>query len=251
MKSLLQYSALFMFVSALLQACSPVMYSNVGQNVPLLKEKGDVFLQGGISGSDGEESASGGGFQFAYAISDHWQINSSFYALGNQEISDPDDWRGTGNYFEIGGGFYSTSENKKWVYEITGGLGFSSIKNKLGGVSRDHIDVGHFKPYLQPAVGVSLKNFEFAFSPRIAYNTFTKKEYEIFDPSLSSEVQTFFDQQGDFLILEPGFTLRGGIKNVKVQIQLVLSSFSEDKRFVNDTFSSFGLAFSIPSNKVN
>lgn len=249
MKTLLQYSVLFLSVSALMQACSPVMYSNVGQYVPLLKEKGDVFLQGGISGSDGEESASGGGFQFAYAISDHWQINSSFYALGNQKLSEPEDWRGKGNYFELGGGYYSTSQNKKLVYELTGGFGVSGIKNKLGGVSLDHIDVGNFKPYLQPAIGVSLKNFEFAFSPRIAYNSFTKKEFEILDPSLSSEVQIFFDQQGDFLILEPGFTLRGGIKNVKVQIQLVLSSFSEDKRFVNDTFSSIGLAFAIPSQK--
>ncbi|WP_268036487.1 hypothetical protein [Algoriphagus sp. PAP.12] len=250
MKSLLQYSVLVLFVSALLQACSPVMYSNVGQNVPLFKEKGEVFLQGGISGSDGEESVSGGGFQFAYAISDHWQSNVSFYSLGDKTTSDPDEWRGSGSYLEIGGGYYGASLNKKWVYELSGGLGFSGIKNKVGGVKQDHTDVSHFKPYIQPSIGLSLKNFELAFTPRIAYNTFLKTNYEISEPSFLNEVQDFLAKRSDFLILEPGFTLRGGFENIKFQTQLVLASFGqENSQFINDVFFSLGLAFLIPSQK--
>lgn len=250
MKSLLQYSVLVLFVSALLQACSPVMYSNVGQNVPLFKEKGEVFLQGGISGSDGEESVSGGGFQFAYAISDHWQSNVSFYSLGDKTTSDPDEWRGSGSYFEIGGGYYSTSLNKKWVYELSGGLGFSEIKNHLGGVSSDYIHVKHFKPYFQPAIGLSLKNFELAFAPRIAYIKFKDKGYMLNDMTLTQEVQNFYGKNSDVLVIEPGFTLRGGIKNIKIQAQLVLASFGqENSQFINDVFFSLGLAFLIPSQK--
>lgn len=226
-----------------------MMYSNVGQNVPLLKEKGDVFFQGAFSSSGGEENAEGGGFQFAYAVSDHWLVHSSLYVMGNTNSSDLDDWRGSGRYFEVGGGYFSTSQNKKWVYELTGGLGFSGIKNHLGGASRDYINVNHFKPYIQPVVGFSLKHFELAFSPRISYVNFSNKEYELFDVSLASEVENFFNQQNDALVLDPGITIRGGIENIKLQLQLVFSTFDQDRRFINDNFFSIGLAFSIPSSK--
>src|SRR5690554_6498360 len=86
----------------LLEACGPVLYSNVGHNVPFFPEKGEFSGEASYVATDGGESARGIGIQVAYSVSDKVGAISSFHSLKGDDSGD-NEWEGKGSYFEIGG----------------------------------------------------------------------------------------------------------------------------------------------------
>lgn len=226
-------------------ACGPVLYSNVGQNVPLLQEKGEFSGQIAYSETAGSWSASGVMFQGAYAVSDKVGIISSYY--GMSDVDDPDnEWDGSGSYFELGGGIYGGKPEKKFLYEAYGGIGFGSIRNKSLIVPHDYIDVHYLKPFIQPSFGFSTKYFDMALTPRIAYLGYTSQDDYLFAPSDDPyDPQEFFENSNK-VVFEPGILVRGGFPGVKLEIQYNFSTIqeqSEDYFVNNEEHLSIGLRF--------
>lgn len=238
----LSLTGTLLFLSFLLYSCSPVLYSNVGHNVPLFKEKGDFAAGIGYTTDEigGMEAADGVSFSGAYALSDHWLAATSVYTMWNNDADN--DFNGKGTYFDLGAGYYGTAANNKLVYEIQGGIGFGRIKNTGNkDYSGQHAHVTFSKPYIQPAIGFSGKYFEAAFTPRIAYLTYGSADYKINDPNNRSEYNNYISESGKKLYFEPGITIRGGWPNIKAQLQYAHSTI-DDRYAIADLFS-LGVVF--------
>jgi len=223
-----------------LQSCVPVLYSNVGHNVPLFHEKGEISLSAQYCSAindDGAiwgESASGIGGQFAIAAGQSTAISSSFYSLkGDQDNG--------GNYFEIAIGKFKYDETKRLIGEIFMGTGFGSIENSL---EEGDLNIKYVKPFVQPSGGFCTKNFELAFTPRIAFVSYTSKHSTLTDPTYQSNLIDFWSERKNTLVFEPGFTFRIGIKNIKAQFQYSISTFnynwSDDSGSYTAVLRSFG-----------
>src|SRR5690349_23747567 len=88
----------------LISSCAPVVYAPVGQNVPLLKNKGDITFNASAAST---EDAGGVGLQFASALDSSFALISSLYFMGHKSEDNVDgdsEWEGRGSYFEIGAG---------------------------------------------------------------------------------------------------------------------------------------------------
>ena len=235
------------YASVVLSSCGPVLYSNVGQNVPMFTQKGEFAGAISYSAAFGQDltDAAGVGLNAAYAISDKWAGLMSYYSMKNAENTKDEEWQGQGSYFEVGGGRFGTLENKKFAYEVFGGFGFAGIRNQN---VPEKIDVKIFKPFIQPSIGYISRYFDFIVTPRISYINYSSHAYQLNDVEMRANADQFFEQQNNVFVFEPGFTLRGGIKNVKLQMQYNFSSFKNQYgNFypVNDIYGSIGLYFLI------
>lgn len=249
MKTIFRLLAMI-FVGTSLYSCAPVLYSNVGQNVPLLKEKGDFSAQIAYSESDGDNEggwlARGIGIQGAYAVSEKIAAIGSFYSMNGADDDDTD-WNGKGSYFELGAGWYGGQPEKKFLYEVFLGLGSGSIKNSA---SNDYINVNYLKPFVQPSLAFSTKYFDMALTPRIALLSYTKKDdYRL--TSTEYDPASYFEENNNQILFEPGILFRGGFPSVKLELQFNYSTVQgttfDDYSLNNKLFSSIGLRFLIPS----
>ncbi len=252
MKAILTFISLAVVLPNMFMSCAPVLYSNVGQNVPLLKEKGDFSAQIALSESDGGEEGGwlgrGVGIQGAYAVSEKIAAMGSFYSMGGVE-DDETDWQGNGKYFELGAGLYGGQPEKKFLYEVFLGLGSGSIKNSAS-FANDYINVGYLKPFIQPSLAFSTKYFDMALTPRIALLSYTKKD----DYNLTSaeyDPVAYFEENDNKILFEPGILFRGGFPSVKLELQINYSTIKgsalDGYGLYNNFFASYGLRFFIPS----
>ena len=240
-KNLFAISALIAI--CLISSCSPVVYAPVGQNVPLLKTNGDVTFNASLATT---EDAGGVGLQFASALDSSFALISSLYLMGHKSENEMDgtssDWEGHGSYFEIGAGKFGKIAGKKSLrYEVFGGLGFGGIKNSL---ATSQVDVGFIKPFIQPSISVGNDWVEFAFTPRLAFLSYTRQDVRTSDDFLRAEAEDYFREKKSSLIFEPGITLRVGGKIVKGQLQFTGTTHNyepEDYIEVNNTFFSLGV----------
>lgn len=226
----------------ILHSCAPALYTNVGQNVPLLKKKGEVAIAAG-RGSTGNDHGSAEGFnaQVAGAVGKNTAIFSSFYSMKNEG----GDSEGSGNYFEIGIGKFKNSEENKFIGEIFFGTGFGSIRNSVG---NDFINLNYVKPFIQPSGGFSTKVLDIAFTPRFAIVSYTKKSENISDTQQQQSFDQFWTENKTSFVFEPGVTVRLGYQNVKLQFQYSHTSLkyewpdgTESYSAVFDNFASFGI----------
>jgi hypothetical protein len=241
---------LLLFIAAISNGCSPVMYSTVGQNVPMFKEKDELTINAAYAVVYGEDYTDGNGLgiQAAYAISNKWAAMASYYNLNNLENPEEDEWNSHGSYFELGGGYYGAI-SKKFRYEVFGGLGYGSISNK---VAMDNVDVSFLKPFIQPSAGFVTRYFDFIFTPRVSFITFTSYSCNIRDKNLEMQANAFCEENKNALAIEPGFTMRIGADPVKLQLQYNRTSFDSSTPQiypVNRDYFSIGLHILI-SNKL-
>ncbi|HEX5171455.1 MAG TPA: hypothetical protein VFW11_19895 [Cyclobacteriaceae bacterium] len=219
-------------------SCTPVLYSSVGQNVPLFHEKGEVAF----SGSYCEIwDAKGFSMQFATAVSSKLAVTSSFYSMNNSSYASEDTWKGNGSYFEVGAGKYHYSSEKKWTYELIGGLGYGSMRNSYASQA---VNANYVKPFFQPSFGISGGIIEVALTPRIGLVNYVSHSNTMTDAYDAETVENYFDSKKTTLVFEPGATVRVGYRNVKLQAQYVYSTFdSEDDSIdpINPEFISIGL----------
>ena len=214
---------IFVVLSALfISGCHPIYYASNGHNVPLLKEKHEVRVNAGVTLT---EYLAGPDLQMAYAASENIGIIANGIYLSSGDNSD-----GYGYLAEAGGGYFKAL-NKWWVAEVYAGTGFARVVNK------DYYEthtLKFIKPFIQPAVGFSSDYFDLAFSPKIAwvhYNEPFILDFElrtdsngnvIVGPDGYAEINVLKEKQ-TFFAFEPGFTMRGGWKYIKVQLQVVKS----------------------------
>jgi len=221
-----------------LSACSPILYSTVGQNVPLFREKGEVALNAGlaVSGNSNYFGTTGINVQLAVAPTNSLAVISSFYSLKES------DGTGKGNYFELGIGKFKYNPKSNLTGEIFFGAGLGSIKSSPDGYQ---ISSDFLKVFIQPSGGFTSKVFDIAFTPRVGVVNFLSHKNE----GNEQEINQFFSDKKTTVVFEPGITLRLGFKNVKLQYQYNYSTFNynsngyNDFDLVNDTFMSFNLYF--------
>ena len=227
-------------------SCNPVLYSSVGQNVPLFKEKGEVAIAASLGTT---EDAGGIAFQFAAAPDSSLAIITSFYAMGSGKNTSSDnstDWQGKGNYFEIGAGKFGRIGGN-FHYEAFLGLGFGGIRNSYG--SSSNVDVKFIKPFLQPSVGLIANQwFDLALTPRIAYVSYTDFMVRTQDQTLQQEADDFYRDKKNSIVLEPGVTIRWGYRSIKAQLQYsgtTLSARPQTYVNINSNYFSLGVQWLI------
>jgi hypothetical protein len=251
MKAVLRVFAI-LIVGSNLSSCGPVLYSNVGQNVPMFQEKGEFSGQFGFSSTDGAYSAKGPGGKAAYAVSDKFHVMGSFYAMENTTNSDMDEWEGKGSYWEFGTGLYGGFKKPRFRYEAVLGFGKGRIENTSLITSGNYINSTFIKPFVQPSWGFVSRFFEIAFTPRIAFLSFQNtQDYQLL-PQQRLDAMKFYDQRSNNLVLEPGLTLRGGYETLMLDLQYSFSTLQEVSQeffVINDEHFSIGLRFLIPDRK--
>jgi len=226
----------FVIVAAFAASCSPVLYSTVGQNVPLFHEKGEVALSGSRGSTDHATGFSG---NLAVAVTDKIAIISSLHSLsagGNA---------GSGTYFEFGGGRFWHNPKATVVAELFGGVGFGTINNSPSGGT---VKLSYVKPFIQPSIGISGKVCDLAFTPRLAWISYTSKS-GFTGADAQSIIDKFYDEKKNTIAFEPGVTFRIGYKNVKLQAQYNYTTFTYNasQSAVDNEFVSIGLYMNFTS----
>jgi hypothetical protein len=228
-------------------SCSPVLYSTVGQNVPLFKEKGEVSMSASYASANNGDGLS---LQASGAVGNHVAVIGSFYTL-SEEHNDNDGWRGKGSYGEIGAGAFGTlNPAGNLVYEAFAGVGSGSIKNAR---YENTVDVKFFKPFIQPSIGYTSKWFEAAFTPRLGVVSYTSHTFvwSGAEPNEAEFLEANFEREKTTFVFEPGLTFRTGYKGIKLQIQYNYTTFSPweddegDMPAVNADFFSIGVHYMI------
>lgn len=213
-----------------LNGCSPVPYANVGLNVPMLKQKGEVNLNASYGTT---EDAEGFALQTAAAVDSSLSIIASLYIMKNLAHTD---WEGKGSYFEFGAGkFGNVSANGKFIYDAHLGLGFGSIRNESGNSS---LDVKFIKPFLQGSIGFNHKIIDVALTSRFAVVNFTDNTFRFDDVTYSAEATEFFRDNKTKFVFEPGVTVRVGYEAIRLSLQFCTSTFTVEERFSNSNINS-------------
>ena len=189
----------FLILSAIasvliITGCAPV-YVPTAVNSPMLSNKGEVqiVVNAGTSGIDP---------QLSVALSDHIGImaNGSFM----DEKSDSSDDFHNHKFGELGLGYY-TKIGDKGRFEVFGGFGIGNLKTKVSSNSwwGTESDVRYNKVFMQPAIGLTSKVFDFSFASRFVM------------------VNYYQDAGADMgFFWEPVFSFKVGYKYVKAIIQV-------------------------------
>lgn len=251
MRTVLRVFALLVIGSNLC-SCGPVLYSNVGQNVPLFQEKGEFTIQLGHSSTGGAATAGGFGGKAAVAFSDKFQAIGSFYGMKNPGNPDFDEWKGKGGYWELGTGWYGGGKNPRFRYEAIIGFGKGWIENSSLINSKHYFNSKYLKPFIQPSWGFVSRFFEVALTPRIAFLSFKETEDYQLPPERQGDAIKFFDQRNNNFVFEPGITLRGGYEGVMLELQYSSSILQEtftEFSVINNEHFSIGVRFLISERK--
>jgi hypothetical protein len=224
------------------------------QNVPLFREKNEYRISGSVG--TGTESASAE-IQAAYSVTRNFAVMTNF--MSAKGIDNTSDSWGKGNYLDGAIGYYKPF-GKSGVFEIYGGLGGSNQQHQYRNVIFDpnipasgnpEAGTSHLsftKLFIQPSVGLTLNGFDCAFSTRfcrLSYNKIDNQIQVLLNENEFENLNTIV-QNKNFLFFEPALTVRGGWKNVKVQLQGATASYLNNNKWFFDEFHvSIGLYVAI------
>jgi hypothetical protein len=231
-------------LAVFLSSCSHYYYVANVQNVPLFKEKNETQLSGSYGGGDESVSID---IQTAYSITDKIAVMANFmHATGGDQSYKN---YGKGNYFEGAIGYFKPV-GQYGVFQIYGGLGgcgqhheYSSIYyNEYEGSS----DLSYIRYFVQPSIGITFKALDIAFSTR-----FCDVYYNKIENNVSGSYYHYNDLYSllysNHFNLEPAFTIRGGWKNIKLQVQAEYAGLinNQELYFGEEWHLSIGINFLI------
>lgn len=240
---------LLILLAFVMSSCHHSYYVAPPRNVPLFKEKNEFRGNMGL-GLSGETTTAD--FQAAYSITNHFAVMTNFMSLKGGDESAHDSWNG--HYFDFGAGYFQNLENDL-IFEIYGGVGTSSQQhlyrittwNAPGGTvvqNTGEADLSFVRLFLQPSIGFSMNAFDVAFTTTISSINFNKINNQI--DRIDDEylqVDKISLNKNSFLI-EPGLTLRGGWKNIKLQLQFTYSkNLTHPNLRYNDKKAAIGISF--------
>lgn len=222
---------LFLFF-AILTGCGPIYYVPNTQNVPVMKNKGQTNLSLDLNGS---ESTDGFELQGAYGLTDKIAIQ-----LNADWVKSSDDAsNGSGNFIELGTGYYKKISNS-FVFETYGLLGYGSLKYQENYDYFQEIKASFFRFGLQPSISFCSKYFIASLSGRFAninYNSVSGNYYEV----------DYLKTNNSYWLIEPALTLQAGFENIKLQIQFQLSDNLTNSDFSQD-YSLFSVGLKVNLN---
>lgn len=202
-------------------SCYHAYYGPNTPNAPLLTEKGEVRLNTMYT-YGGDTDIEGGELQFAYAFRDKWGFIFSGISAGVEENTGDYVEKGNGIYAEAGVGHFKRID-RNWMFECYGGLGTGSANNDYG--LGDRSKVAFNKLFIQPAIALKTKHFEFAFITRFNAVNWKVKEERIksSDNEEAKNDMMRIRNKSTFFAFEPGLIFRAGGENFKVQTGFTLS----------------------------
>lgn len=232
-------------ISALMStACSHYYYVPNVQNVPLFIEKNEYHLAAYYGGGDESACAE---IQTAYSASNNIGLMANFMSAKGDNDSRKSSAKG---YCLEGAIGYYKPFAEFAVFEIYGGYGggnqHHTYYDSYNHVSEGTADLSFSKLFVQPSFGLTFDAFDIAFSTRICKISYNKINNHITGNSYENEkIKTLSDKNHFFA--EPAITVRGGWKNLKLQVQAEYSGYlnSPKLNFFEDSHLSIGLYFKI------
>lgn len=228
MKILLQYCVVISLI--ILSACESARYaySPSAHNVPVLTQKGDGKIGAAYSTNPRTDETyndrriyshtNGFDAQGAYALSDNWALQASYFQRWERTTGGPDSAtvKYKRNLAELGGGYYFAMNKRKTAFfQVFGGAGlgkFSFTDHSIYGDYFHQADILKF--YVQPAFVFRCKG---SFSTSIALRGSVVKFNSIktnYNPNELSDYQlNNLDYRAKFFF-EPAFVSSFGFKNV-------------------------------------
>jgi hypothetical protein len=174
--------------------------------MPLLEDKNDFDINLGIRPSDEGDF----NLQSAYAPLNHFEVMMN----GMTYTSSYGTYTMKHRFLEAGAGVFHAFGNsygiKPFRLELIGGYGLGvGEKNDVGLRA-----VGRYqRKFLQPSIGIKMKEFEVSFGVRLAEINFSN--YSIYNQRILIEKGIL-----DFTTIEPNFKATVGFKRVKVGFQI-------------------------------
>lgn len=239
-------------------SCHHVYYAPNTANMPLLSHKGETRING-LYSTGWNSEFNGGELQLAYAATDHMGVMINGFTGGKSEmVSDIElmsDFgpspggqmeKGHGSYLEFAGGYFNSLRNKNFIVEIYGGYGFGRVHNEYGPSQLTQTNISKF--FIQPAIGYKTKRIEFAFTER-----FGVMGWKFRDSYLYAQTPDLYRFKiAPLYVLEPGFIVRAGFPNIKLQLSMTRSGVLNTS-YYNDEIErmNFGIGASINFDILN
>jgi hypothetical protein len=212
MRNQILSSIIFSAIIFTITSCS--VYTPNALNIPLLKEKGEFEVAAHVG--------NGTNLQAVYAVSNCIGLMANYMGTDSEVTINENLVIRKGSMYEIGCGYFSKRPASKALFEIYGGVGFGNInldRTLLNAPSDINFQSNITKLFIQPAIGSVGKNFEISFATRLTFAQFRK-----INTNYSREVllEDKLDnlEQPSWMFIEPALTLRLGIQNVKLQMQI-------------------------------
>jgi hypothetical protein len=232
-----------LFISALLlllvSSCTHIFYAPNLPNAPLLKNKGEVHVDGFWGGGSGINSAQQG--SAAIAVTNKLGVYGSFYRGYGTGGNDSNSGHGYACDFGLG---YFYGLTPKLRFELIGAVQAGNSKQKWANGYALHYTF--LKPYVQANIGFRTKNFDLLLAQKIgSLSTDNLVQYNQGGVSLPAEVTTFMGSPNQ-LLYEPSIMIRGGVENVKAYLNLgFLVNLSNKSYSMATSVLGFGVHFTI------
>jgi hypothetical protein len=191
----------------LLSSCATVYRPNMTAT-PLFTEKGQVALEGAYS-RDGVNVSAAAAVSPAIAVMATGQFNR------NARRNNLDRQPANGNYGEIGVGYFKKVKNK-FIVETYAGFGKGNMTDYAQPVDQVYEEKLDFsKIFVQPNIAYRVDDFDFIFTPRVAYviGTYKGRDSDIVGTALDATKKV------QFFSAEPTLTLAYGSSKFKGYFQ--------------------------------
>jgi len=206
MKTLYFITCLFMLC---LCSCTRYYYCPNAMNVPLLSKEKQARVVVSTGASDEVNNTN---YQLAYSPLQHLGIMANYTSYKGES-------KASASLREFGAGYYYSDGGKaKLVLDVYGGFG--------GGYFHSDVNMNFQRFFVQPGIGLRTKYFDMAFNIRVCAIKYT--QFDANGQSLDYlEQQHLIDADGIRIdskahtFIESAFTLRGGSKHIKLQVQFL------------------------------
>lgn len=213
-------------------SCTHQYYVPINHNVPMLDKKGDLNASLHLGNASDVETAFEG--QAAYAVTNNVGVTlSGFHARGGEfgVHSDTTGFQsrsdnGKGSGVEIGAGYFHPFLKRGFNTlqgEIYGGFGYSSQLHNYTSdqaMYKYNIRYNAMKFFVQPSFGYKMPYFEAILN--IRFTVFNRSDLQIMGtPTAVDNEEIRKLDPATSLFFEPSLTLRGGLPNLKLQLQLI------------------------------
>jgi hypothetical protein len=238
-------------------SCSRYYYRPNSVNAPLLANAGDVHIMGGIMPDETDElnysrtDNTIWGVQMAASPIKHIGIIGSYtkYKCDITSNTRPEEGMvdARANVWDIGaGGYYIIREKDrglKFLVDMYAGYGWGDMKSDV------NMDLN--KIFLQPGIGLRTDYFDVAFNLRfngVKYSNLQTNgmsdNYLDIHGIVTDYGKSIVDKRHFFV--EPAFTIRGGYKFVKAQMQVTHASAIQNVPWrYNSTLFTAGIYFAL------
>lgn len=225
---LFRIAGLFFFINFYFSSCTPHFYKPKPLEPVLLTKKNQLKINTITDFSIGTVSAA---YSPKQNLGIQLGVGSNHYKSSGTDNTGRDTIYLNEYYFNpyLSVGYYKNI-SQDILFEAYGGIGMYNYKNTAISYLKS---MKNINIYIQPTIVYIQKNFDASFTLRIDY--FNRNKTRITDSVLSADdVKKYqFLNYKNYFFVQPGFTIKGGLKNVKAQFQISESiPFSKNYRSI-------------------